>query len=208
MKKFLTLATMMIQFLNMEANKYQACTLTGLSNTCGTGNTAGIAKFWLAPKDDIADITFDVNGKVDSITMVGGKIFYVYEFEEDTAFFNQPLTINKSNIFIKHTLQWENAKMDTTKRNELMNLIECSLCGLVGIIKDNNGILWFSGVKYDSETDTWSFKPLKAISSDGGQTGANPESDENKFVHILEGRNGEYARELGIAESAIPVTYP
>ena len=183
------------------------CTLTGLSNTCGTGSTAGVAKFWAIPKDDITDVTFDGTGRVDSVTLAAGKIWYKYEFEDDTAFFNQALTINKSNVFIKHTLQWENAKMDTTKRNELMNLIECSLCGLVVIVKDNNGVFWFSGIKYDSESETWSFKALKAISSEGAQTGANPESDENKFVHILEGRNGEYAREWTLGEAGIDVTY-
>lgn len=184
-----------------------SCTLTGLSNTCGTGNTAGVAKFWAIPKDDITDVTFDGSGRVNSVTLASGKIWYKYEFEDDTAFFNQSVTINKSNIFIKQTLQWENAKMDTTKRNELMNLIECSLCGLVVIVLDNNGIYWFAGIKYDTENETWSFKAMKAISSDGAQTGANPESDENKFVHILEGRNGEYAREWTLGEDGIDVTY-
>ena len=184
------------------------CTLLGLSNTCGTGNTAGIAKLWAIPKDDVTAVTFDASGRVDSVTLAAGKVWAAYEFEEDTGFFNQPVTVTKSNISIKHTVQFENAKMDTTKRNELMNFIECGLCGMILIIKDNNGIFWFSGVNRDGETATYTVKPHKPITSPGGETGADSEADENKFTTVTEAKNSEYAREWTLGEAGIVTTYP
>ncbi len=182
-----------------------ACTLTGYAETCDDeGNTAGISAIWFASKNDVSTLTFNAQGQLSGITMVASKVFYKWTFDPDTAFFNQPKSVSNKSPFVKQSIQFTNPKMTTDLINAIDALDACAICGLVAIVKDNNGKFWLVGVKYFSN-GTYSFTGLYPAQSDGAVTGANPEGDVNKITTAFESKTGKYARESVVAESAIPV---
>jgi hypothetical protein len=183
------------------------CTLVGNTNTCDEdGNTGGIEVAWFASKSDIASLTFDVQGRLTAIAMVATKVFVKWEFEPDTAFFNQPKTVLKNAPFYKHLLTFINPKISTDIINAVGSLDSCGICGLVAIVKDNNGKFWLLGVKYFASTSTYSITGIYPAASDGAVTGANSESDSNQITTAFEGKVGKLARECDIETSDIPVS--
>lgn len=179
--------------------------LTGVSQQCdGTGNIAGLAALWLARKNQIASFTFDITGRVTGIVMVDvSDTFSKFEFDEDTAYLNQPWTVKNSNTNVKQSIMFKNAKLDTTKRNAIMTLISCATCGVVGIAKDNNSKYWVVGIQKDPETDEVIYRSLKPVSG-SANTGADSENDYNGFETMMEAKNGEFAREWTLGEEGIP----
>lgn len=181
-----------------------ACTLVGWTEACDDdGNIAGIDTIWFASKNDIASFTV-ASGIITAVTMVATKVFYKWQFEPDTAFFNQPKSIIKRAPFYKQNIQFTNPKMKSTLILALNALDACAICGLVAIIKDNNGKFWVAGVKVFSG-GTYSIVGLYPAASDGAQTGANAESDSNQITTAFEAKTGTLARESTIAEGSIPV---
>ena len=180
--------------------------LTALTLACdSSGNMAGIARLWLTSKQQILNLTFNATGQVSGITMLSAvDKFQEFQFDEDTAYLNQTLSVKNKNTTIKQAIKMNHAKMDTTKRNALMTLISCSLCGLVGIVLDNNNKFWFVGILKDSTTGAFVLKSLKVVSG-SGNTGADSENDFNGFETMLEAKNGEYAREWTLGVAGIPV---
>ncbi len=180
------------------------CSLVGWDETCDTdGSIAGIDTIWFASKSDIASLTI-TSGILTAITMVSTKVFYKWKFEPDTAFFSQPKTIVKRAPFIKHTLQFTNPKIKTTLLQAINALDACAICGLVAIVKDNNGKFWLAGVKVFSG-GTYSITGIYPAASDGAVTGADAEADSNQITTAFEGKVGRYAIESTIAEGSIPV---
>lgn len=182
--------------------------LTGLSQGCdGTGNIAGIAELYLTRKNQIASWTFNVSGQITGIVMVDvADTFAKFEFDEDTAYLNQTMTVKNGNTNVKQAIKFNNAKMDTTKRNAIMTLVSCSTCGVVGLVKDNNSKWWVVGILKDpdSESNDVIYRSLKVVSG-SGNTGADSENDYNGFETMLEAKNGEYAREWTLGVDGIPV---
>lgn len=182
-----------------------ACTLSGYTEACDDeGNTAGIASIWFASKNDVQSLTFNATGQLSTITMVSGKVFYQWTFDPDTAFFNQPKSVSNKSPFVKQSIQFTNPKMSTDLINAIDALDACAICGLVAIVKDNNGKFWLAGVKYFS-SGTYTITGLYPAQSDGAVTGANPEGDVNKITTAFESKTGKYARESVVAEASIPV---
>lgn len=182
------------------------CTLIGNVNSCDEdGNIAGIEAAWFASKGDISSLTFNAGGQLTAIAMVATKVFVKWEFEPDTAFFNQPKTVVKRSAFYKHLLTFINPKISTDIVNSIESLDACGMCGLIAIIKDNNGKFWIAGVKYFASTGDYSLVGMFPAASDGLVTGANSESDSNQATTALEGKVGKIARESLVAEGSIPV---
>lgn len=181
-----------------------ACTLTGFVETCDDdGNIAGIESIWFTEKNNISALT--ISGRqITAVTMVSGKVFYKWTFEPDTAFFNQPKTVTSRVPFIKQNIQFSNSKMKTTLISALEALDNCAQCGLVAIVKDNNGKFWVLGVKLFAN-GSYSFVGVYPAQSDGAVTGANPEGDQNKVTTAFEAKTGKFAIESTIAEGSIPV---
>lgn len=183
-----------------------ACTLVGYTQSCDEdGNIAGIDTVWIASKGDIDTLTFNAQGQLTTIVMVLTKKFIKWQFEPDTAFFNQPKTVVKHNTYYKHLLTFINPKISTDLINAVDALDSCGICGLVAIIKDNNGKFWLAGVKYFASSSTYSIVGLYPAASDGAVSGANSESDSNQITTAFEGKIGKIARESVVLEASIPV---
>jgi len=182
-----------------------ACTLVAYSEDCDEeGNVAGIDTLWFAGKDDIDAMTFSTNGELTALTMVTGKTFKKWKFQEDTAFFNQPKTVVNKRAFYKPTISFVNSKISTALINAIEALDNCSACGVVAIVKDNNGKKWLAGVRYITQTDQL-IKPLFPAASDGAVSGANSESDANQVTTVLESKQGKLCREATLTDASIPV---
>jgi hypothetical protein len=182
-----------------------ACTLVAYSEDCDDeGNVAGIDTLWFAGRDDIDTMTFSANGELTAIAMQSGSTFKKWKFQEDTAFFNQPKTVVGKRAFYKPTISFVNSKISTALINAIESLDNCSACGVVAIVKDNNGKKWLAGVRYISQAEQL-VKPLFPAASDGAVTGANSESDANQLTTVLESKQGKLCREATLADASIPV---
>lgn len=180
------------------------CTLSGWLETCDAdGNIAGIDTIWFAAKNDIASFTM-VGRQITAITMVATKVFYKWQFQPDTAFFNQARNVVNKQVRVKQSITFVNPKIKTSLLIALEKVDACALCGMVAIVKDNNGKFWFAGVRALSDT-TYSIVGVYPAQSEGAVSGANTESDENKITTAFESNTGKYAIESTIAEGSIPV---
>lgn len=169
------------------------------------GNTAGINAVWAVPSKDIDSITFDANGEVTAIALDAGIAWAKYTFEDDTAFFNQPYESQGVNLSVKQQLLFVLPKMSTETRDAAMSLLQCALCGLICVVRDNNGRMWVGGVRLFSTGD-WTPKAFKPLGAAGAETQANSESDKNQITTQLESKNSEYARVFQGVEADLPTT--
>jgi|GEM_PF-4736888 len=186
------------------AGAFILCTISGWSEACDAdGNVAGIDTIWFANKNDVASLTIS-SRQVTAITMVSTKTFFKWQFQPDTAFFNQARNVVNKQPRVKQTITFINPKIKTSLLIALEKLDACALCGLVAIIKDNNGKFWLAGVRVNPSA-AYSFVGLFPAQSEGAVTGANTESDENKITTAFEANTGYYAIESTVAEASIPV---
>lgn len=124
-----------------------SCITSGLSLNCANSCAGGVARFWVASKEDISALTITA-GEVSAITMVGGALFYEFEPYQETAVFtetgerancNTVLTQTMVSIFPCHA-------QDT--REAVQALQDCC-CGFVVIHEENNGTRWIWGTPKD-----------------------------------------------------------
>lgn len=181
-----------------------ACTLIGISTTSCESGRAGISKAWIVPAEDVSALTFGSDGEVTAITMVATKVFVPFVFEKDTAFFNQVVSRNKSNVNVAQTLSMIFPVMNKTSRKALRGLFECA-CGVIAIVKDNLGTYHVAGINtYPTATPAWETAQMRTGES-SGNTGADPNADTNEYVITLAANTNFFAPFSTVLEASIPV---
>jgi len=71
----------------------------GYAPDCGAYTMAGITELYLGNFNEIDTISISGNGEITGIIMQSGKVFYQYEFAENTGFINNELTNSNGNLF-------------------------------------------------------------------------------------------------------------
>lgn len=146
------------------------CLITsGVTLSCGEYNTAGLSNIYIANQSEISAITYDVNGQVTGITMDPGKVFFEYEFGEDTAFFTQPFTNTNGNIAYTQSLEFRIPNEDQEIINTLSQL---DFAKMTIIVKKRNGKFFILG-----ETN-----PLKRT---GGENSSGTAATDASGVQII-----------------------
>lgn len=98
----------------------------------------GLSALYLANKDDIdsyTDTTPD-DGIINDIVMVATKVFFSFEFDDETASFNNELTVSGGQKYITQTVSLTSSVKTPAVIAELKNL---SLAKLVAVAVDRNG---------------------------------------------------------------------
>lgn len=117
-------------------------TLSGIILDCGS--VGGIKNLYIAPLADVTGVTVSTGNTVSAIAMSAAKKFVKYSFKRGNA--NFVTTGNKdykaSTYFVSTVLTAQFNKMETAKRNEMMNLIKGNP---MIIAQDNNDIYWLIG---------------------------------------------------------------
>lgn len=115
----------------------------GLSIPCEV-RSGGLLKLFLANVDDI--VSFTKTGELYSgVNMVGGKVFFEFEFEQDTAEYRENVVRENGSGKVTHETEWFTPKLTQTNRDRLQEILEASSCGMIAIIEDANNTLWVVG---------------------------------------------------------------
>lgn len=119
-------------------------TLTaGLSKACGA-RSGGVRKIWLANVNEILSFTLTGNSW-SAVTMDGSAKFFLFEFEQDTAYHKGAGTTENMAIKVDHEVGAFFSLNNAIKRDRFQEILEASPCGVVAIVEDNNGTKWVRG---------------------------------------------------------------
>ena len=127
-----------------------SCLTSGLTINCANSCAGGVAKFWVASKEDIASLNITA-GEVDVITMVGGAKFYEFEPYQETANFTETGERANCNTVITQTLVAVFPCHALSTREAIQELQDCC-CGFVVIHEENNGSRWLWGAPKELTT--------------------------------------------------------
>ena len=130
----------------------------GLSIPCEV-RSGGILNLWLANAVDVTSFNL-ASTLYDGVTMESTKVFYLFEFEQDTAESRENVVRENGSGKATHEIEWFTPKLTQSNRDRLQELLEGSSCGFIAIIEDANNNLWVVGYseKYAKQ------RPLKLLS--------------------------------------------
>jgi len=166
---------------------------------------AGIKVLWAANCATVATLTFDEDRQITAITMVvatPANTFKRIEFEENTAFFNQAKTRNKSAVNVAQTVSFIEPGLSLLVRNALEDLN--GNCCVHAIIKDNSNNYHYAGISYDAEADEW-FSDNMKTGEGSSNTNTDPTADQAEYIETLTGNSLFYAPFWSLGEAGIPV---
>lgn len=150
---------------------------------CRPDGGAGIAEAYGIPYDDIDSVTWSSKETATAINLKAGKLWAKFEFEPDTAFFNEERSpVGRSN------LNWlQTFSMNFTQNNEDVRDASQRLdrqCDMVWFILDNQGQQKLAGImpKYSNGSIVGT-RSLKMRSGQGSvNSAADPSSEERLRV--------------------------
>lgn len=132
-------------------------------NPC-SANSGGAVALYLAVAADITSFTLGTGvSSYDTCTLVTGKVWAQFDFEEETAAFKPTLEASKGAQKWTHIIEVDLGKLSLTVRDAIMSLTDNSPCGLIALFKDANDQVWVVG--YD-EKDAKA-RPLRVESMNG-----------------------------------------
>ena len=115
----------------------------GLSIPCEV-RSGGLLKLFLANVDDVT--SFTLTGELYSaVTMEPSKVFFEFEFEQDTAEYRENVVRENGSGKVTHEVEWFTPKLTQTNRDRLQEILEASSCGMIAIVEDANNTLWVVG---------------------------------------------------------------
>jgi len=114
----------------------------GITNDC-SNNVGGVTKLYLTDFNNIDSFT-QTGGTVSAIGMTAASVFYEFEFNRNSASFQEDLvkSVEAGSAMFEQTVSVTIPKRDVNKRNTLALLTQRDLAV---IIKDSNGIYWYPG---------------------------------------------------------------
>lgn len=140
----------------------------GFDKTC-TGRSGGVKNIWITNREDIASAGFTLSsGEYSAVTMESSKVFFKYEFDEDTAEHRHSATIENLSTQVTNEVEFYLGKLSTLMRTRLQEILDISPCGMVAIVEDNNGVKWVYGyTENHPSTSAVQGRPLMASTIDG-----------------------------------------
>jgi len=133
----------------------------GLSKDCAA-NSGGIKRIAIANEADVASVAYTSN--VAAITMGTAKVFYEFEFEQDTAEWRENGELINGSLKYTQELEFFIRKNNDTNRTALAEL--GSNCGFIILVEDMNGTVYILGHSEDLADE----RPMK-LASDATASG-------------------------------------
>ena len=161
------------------------CVLVPVSSaTCRNEGGAGIRELYLIDTADITGVTFDgtTNELITANTIDGGAAWAQFQFENDTAFFNQEKQLaGRTNLNFAQTISANFPNNDYSIRAALRAADQC--CNLAAIVVDNQGQQRVVGIlpRYNQAGDAIIGHFSTGLKTGAGSynTGADSAADEN-----------------------------
>lgn len=181
------------------------CVLTGISAAeCTREGSAGIQTVYLIPFEDLnlAGITWDASEQATALSVQATKVWTKFEFQTDTAFFNQEKQTVGDNINHVQTLSMNFANNTAAARMALKAMDNC--CNLVAYIVDNQGKTRLAGIL---PTDGGASSKKLGFKTGAGSfnSGADPTADQNIRVVTLTCNAPAEAPYCTVAEGSLDV---
>jgi|GEM_PF-3411281 len=169
------------------------CNLLPITKVKCPQGRAGIVKFWAIPSVAVQQLTFDLDGIITDIQLdclALNEVGWIsFEFQKDTAFFNQEKSRNGDNVFVTQTLSFNESIMNPTTRKALKVLNGC--CSLHIVVLDNSGKYHYAGISVFENGD-WQSEDMNT--GDGtGNTGADSTADQNEYIETITAVTSFYA---------------
>jgi hypothetical protein len=124
-----------------------SCLTTGLSVNCTNSCAGGLARFWIASKEDVTNLNITA-GEVTAITMNGLTTFYEFEPYQETGMFMEAGERANCNTVLTQTLTAIFPCHAQETREAVQEMQDCC-CGFVVIHEENNGKRWIWGTPKD-----------------------------------------------------------
>jgi hypothetical protein len=153
----------------------------GISLGCSS-NFGGVKKIYLTNKENVSSV---VNGSPDlgitTFNMVGGAVFYEFEFNKNTSSWSEARTGDQANgvEFYTQTLTLVLNRREKTKRDTIALL--GGFRELVAVVTDSNDNSWYLGAE----------NGLVLTGNEGGSGTAK--TDPNRYTLTLTGEEPEMA---------------
>ena len=129
---------MPLSFSPLQKFENMPCLITaGLTKDCDY-LLGGLKTLYLANTSDVDSYTDTVpnDGEINAIVMVATKVFFTYEFENNTASFTNELVVSGGQKYVAQTVNFSLSKKDAELIADLKNL---SLANIVAIAVDRTG---------------------------------------------------------------------
>lgn len=118
---------------------------SGFTKTCAA-RSGGVKNIWLGNRADIASAGFTLtSGVYTAVTMETTKVFFKYEFDEDSAEHRFNTAVENQSVSVTNEIEFYLGKLSATMRDNLQAMLDTSPCGMVAIVEDNNGVKWVYG---------------------------------------------------------------
>lgn len=165
--------------------------LLGYTNACSP-RSGGVKAIYLAVAADVTSLTL-TSGVWTAITMVSGKVFKKYEFEQDTAQLSFEDTIENGSYLQKASIEMFMPKLSAALTAALQEFVDETPCGMIAIVELNTKVGAVNEkyvIGYNNITQKE--RPLKLESNTGG-TGKLL-TDLNGYTPILVSTSPELFR--------------
>lgn len=133
----------------------------GLSKDCNA-NSGGVKRIAIANAADVASVAYTSN--VAAVTMGTAKVFYEFEFEQDTAEWRENGELINGSLKYTQELEFFIRKNNDTNRTALAEL--GNNCGYVVLMEDMNGTVYILG-----HSDALGAERPMKLSADATSTG-------------------------------------
>ena len=182
------LLSLAMSFGKMPVGSLMFALTAGLTKSCAA-RSGGMVRLYLANEADVTSFTLvGGTGAYSAVTMVATKVFYKFDFEQDSAGFKFDGTLENGSFKVDKTIEFFINLLSQVNRNGLQEIADSSSCGMIAIVEDNNATKWVFGYteKFLKE------RPMKlqTNASDSGKAF----TDANGTTVTLIGTDNEYPR--------------
>tara|TARA_R110002167_G_scaffold305358_1_gene509496 strand:- start:4179 stop:4718 length:540 start_codon:yes stop_codon:yes gene_type:complete len=140
----------------------------GFTKVC-SANAGGVKNIWIGNRSDIAATGFTLtSGEYSAVTMEAAKVFFKFEFDEDTAEFRPAGAFENNTILVNSEVELGMSGLSTLMMARMQEILEVSACGMVVIVEDSNSVKWVVGYSENFPTNsTTQGRPCKARTIEG-----------------------------------------
>ena len=117
----------------------------GYTKVCDA-RSGGVKNIWIASRVNISSTGFTLtSGEYSAVTMESGKVFYKFEFDQDSAEHRWSTSMEGLSASTDNQVEFYLGKLSTNLRARLQDITDSSPCGMVVIVEDNNSVKWVYG---------------------------------------------------------------
>lgn len=160
----------------------------GLTRICAS-RSGGLVQLYLANVSDVTSFTLNPStGEYTAVTMVSGKLFYKFDFKQDSGERKETGKMTNGAFSVEHMIDVFMEDLTQTTRQRMQDIADASTCGMVAIVKDANARMWVVGYNEKFTVE----RPLK-LDTNAGASG-KAFTDPNGNTTQLKSTDNEYDR--------------